>query len=202
MNGEGYSVATNPDRRTLSSRSSAEKSEVNGGFDSSWLGDSPLAQHALQERSEDQTKAEPKVEEPVSLKVKLLRWLFPDISRRRAKRYAVPGLVAYYWTGGAPYSYSVGDMSATGLYLLTKERWAPGTLIQMTLQRQDGVSNGADGSICVMSEVIRWGENGAGFNFVLSDYEDVIDHGIMPGEATDRRSVERFLQRLEIPGWR
>lgn len=142
--------------------------------------------------------AEAEEQESASLALRFLRWLFPEVNQRRAKRYPTPGLVAYYWTGGAPYSYHVGDISATGLFLLTKDRWAPGTLIQMTLQHQDGRSNNSDSSICVLSEVVRWGENGAGFNFILTDYENVYDYGIVPGEAIDRRSVERFLHKIGV----
>jgi hypothetical protein len=133
------------------------------------------------------------------LTLRFLRWLFPDVNQRRAKRFPTPNLVAYYWTGGAPFSYHVGDISATGLFLLTKERWAPGTLIQMTLQPQDGRINNSDTSICVLSEVVRWGENGAGFNFVLTDYENVYDYGIMPGDTIDRKSVQRFLDKIGVP---
>jgi len=138
-------------------------------------------------------------EESAPLTLRFLRWLFPEVNQRRAKRFPTPGVVAYYWTGGAPHSYHVGDMSATGLFLLTKERWAPGTLIQMTLQRQDGRVNNSDSSICVLSEVVRWGENGAGFNFILYDYEDVYDYGILPGEAIDKKAVERFLHKIGVP---
>jgi len=144
-----------------------------------------------------------RVEEPEEVAkapifLRFLRWLFPEVNQRRAKRYATSNLVAYYWTGGAPFSYQVGDISATGVFLLTKERWAPGTLIQMTLQPQNGkVSN--DNSICVLSEVVRWGENGSGFNFILKDYENVMNYGLQPNEAIDRKTVERFLQKVGVP---
>jgi len=141
--------------------------------------------------------AEESPEIPMYLRV--LRWLFPEVNQRRAKRYATPNLVAYYWTGGAPFSYQVGDISATGVFLLTKERWAPGTLIQMTLQPQAGRVNN-DNSICVLSEVVRWGENGSGFNFILKDYENVMNYGLQPNEALDRKTVERFLQKVGVPG--
>jgi hypothetical protein len=135
--------------------------------------------------------------ESMPLVLRLLRWLFPDVNQRRARRYSTPGLVAYYWTGGAPHSYQVGDMSATGLYLLTKERWAPGTLIQMTLQKQ-GTSSSPEQSICLLSELVRFGANGAGFNFVLKDYEDVGSYGLMSNEAMDRRAVERFMMKIGV----
>lgn len=136
---------------------------------------------------------------PLPLHLRFLHWLFPEVNQRRAIRYTSPGLVAYYWTGGAPYSHQVGNISATGLFLLTKERWAPGTLIQMTLQQQDGRAS-KNNSICVLSEVVRWGDNGSGFNFVLSDYDNVREYGILPSESIDRKSVERFLHQAGIPG--
>jgi len=142
--------------------------------------------------------AEPEEAVEVPVVLRFLRWLFPEVNQRRAKRFATSNLVAYYWTGGAPFSYQVGDISATGVFLLTKERWAPGTLIQMTLQPQSGrVSN--DNSISVLSEVVRWGENGSGFNFILKDYENVMNYGIQPNEAIDRKTVERFLQKVGVP---
>lgn len=145
-----------------------------------------------------QRVAEPEQTTEVPMYLKFLRWLFPEVNQRRAKRYPTSNLVAYYWTGGAPFSYQVGDISATGVFLLTKERWAPGTLIQMTLQPQSGkVSN--DNSICVMSEVVRWGENGSGFNFILKDYENPMNYGLQPSDAIDRKTVERFLQKVGVP---
>src|SRR3954462_5727149 len=130
---------------------------------------------------------EPEEAEAAPMYLRFLRWLFPEVNQRRAKRFSTSNLVAYYWTGDAPFYYQVGDISATGVYLLTKERWAPGTLIQMTLQPQSGkVSN--DNSISVLSEVVRWGESGSGFNFILKDYENVMNYGIQPNEAVDRRT--------------
>jgi hypothetical protein len=156
----------------------------------------------LQKRVLAPAVAPARVEEPeedqAPMYLRFLRWLFPEVNQRRSKRYPTSNLVAYYWTGGAPFSFQVGDISATGVFLLTKERWAPGTLIQMTLQPQSGkVSN--DNSICVLSEVVRWGENGSGFNFVLKDYENVLNYGLQPSEAIDRKTVERFLQRVGVP---
>jgi len=164
-------------------------------WDAQWLHpklSEPPSQVLKQETPPQQVQSDP-------LTIRVLRWLFPDVNQRRAKRYATPGLVAYYWTGGAPYSYHVGDISATGLFLLTKERWAPGTLIQMTLHKQEGLTNSYDSSLCILSEVVRWSENGAGFNFVLTDYENVENYAISPNEAMDRKSVERFLHKIGLP---
>jgi hypothetical protein len=186
--------------------------DENSVWDAKWLRPNvtqmPLpAENRVLTAPQRQAAPRPQVQQPhieqedaaiVPMYLRVLRWLFPEVNQRRAIRYPTPNLVAYYWTGGAPYSYQVGDMSATGLFLLTKERWAPGTLIQMTLQPQSGrVTN--DNSICVLSEVVRWGENGAGFNFVLTDYENVLDYGIAPSEVQDRRSIEKFLVKVGVP---
>ena len=50
--------------------------------------------------------------EKPSLTVRVLRWLFPPTAsddRRRGERIPAPGLVAYYWTGGAPQAYRAGQ---------------------------------------------------------------------------------------------
>lgn len=137
-------------------------------------------------------------EKSVPLKIRFLRWLFPEINRRRAKRFSSPGLVAYYWTGGATHCHDVSNISATGLYLRTKERWAPETLIQMTLQKGMAAEERKEGAISVLSEVVRWGEDGTGFKFVLKDYDVVHDHEVLPGEVLDRKTVERFLKTMDL----
>lgn len=199
------SVVPSPSDRAPSARRTTAVDE-NSVWDAKWLRPnvtrmpSPTERvvTVAPERPAIQERIEEEETETVPLYLRVLRWLFPEVNQRRAVRYPTPNLVAYYWTGGAPYSYQVGDMSATGLFLLTKERWAPGTLIQMTVQPQSGRVT-TDNSICVLSEVVRWGENGAGFNFVLKDYENVLDYGLAPSEAHDRKSVEKFLMKVGVP---
>src|SRR5262249_44363361 len=112
-------------------------------------------------------------------------------------RYSTPDLVAYYFTGGASRSFQVGDMSATGLYLRTKDRWAPGTLIRMTLQKNQKGASPKD-SISVLSELVRFDEKGAGFSFVLPDYKYLCAYGLRPEEILDRKSIERFIQKIGV----
>jgi hypothetical protein len=197
MNRNKYPMSVVPYPIDRSSSAHSKNMDENSAWDSQWLRPKVSVIDIKTEKV-----AEPSEEEQQPVVLRFLRWLFPEVNQRRAVRYPTPGVVAYYWTGGAPRSYHVGDMSATGLFLLTKERWAPGTLIQMTLQQQDGKQHSAQNSICVLSEVVRWGENGAGFNFVLTDYENVLDYGILPGEAINRKSVERFLHKIGAPATR
>jgi c-di-GMP-binding flagellar brake protein YcgR len=163
-------------------------------------GQRPRYRPSVQQLAEkdEKTGLAPVQEESVPLKIRFLRWLFPEINRRRAKRFSSPGLVAYYWTGGAPHCYDVANISATGLYLRTKERWAPETLIQMTLQKGQAGDESNNGSISVLSEVVRWGDDGTGFNFVLKDYDVVHEREVLPGKSLDRKAVEKFLKKMDL----
>lgn len=137
------------------------------------------------------------IEGTPSLKVRFLRWLFPprvESDRRRGERMAAPGLVAYYWTGGAPQSFRLGDVSQSGLYLLTEERWLPGTRIVMTLQLNDG-----EDIHRVESEVIRWGVDGVGCAFVESGFVDLNSGEIVEEQKFDHTAFKQFLHRVQHP---
>jgi hypothetical protein len=139
---------------------------------------------------------QPQKKDPLT--IQFLRWLFPDSKRRRAPRGTVPGLVAFYFTGGAPRPFEVGKISASGLYLLTKERWAPETRIQMTLQRTGAVGKNSSDSIHVSAEVVSFGPDGVGFRFVLPESETLKGHEYLPGEETNRKALGHFLGRLKL----
>jgi len=119
----------------------------------------------------------------------LERWWSPD--PRRAPRETATGLAAYYWTGGPPEAHLVKDISATGLYVVTEERWYPGTLILMTLQNTGSGEEIAERTICVHSRAVRWGKDGVGLQFVLQN-----GGGDASMAAADKKALDRFLQKL------
>lgn len=129
----------------------------------------------------------------------LLKWLQNWLSsdRRRADRQALPGLVAYYWTGSTPRAYQISDISSSGFYVLTEERWFPGTMVLMTLQRTDRAGKNLDDSIAVQSRVVRWGSDGLGLAFVLSRAVDANSGESLRENGADKKSLERFLDRLK-----
>jgi hypothetical protein len=138
--------------------------------------------------------------EKPSLTLRVLRWLFPPPTpsdRRRGERSLVPELVAYYWTGGRPQAYQIGNVSQSGLFLLTEERWLPGTRIVMTLQRSGDAWS--EEIHRVESEVIRWGVDGVGCAFVESGFVDLNNGEVLENRRFDREAFEQFLCRASSP---
>ncbi|MGH9561264.1 MAG: PilZ domain-containing protein [Terracidiphilus sp.] len=124
------------------------------------------------------------------------RWWSPD--PRKAPRMLARGLAAYFWNGAAPVPHGVRDISSTGLYVITEERWYPGTLVVMILQRSDHGEEIAERSIRVQSRAVRWGPDGVGLQFLL---DDEMDPRLGPNSAKDaacRREFEQFLEQLKL----
>ena len=86
--------------------------------------------------------------------------------RRSAKRHVLSWLVAYYWDGGRPLSHGVRDISLTGMYLLTADRWYPGTVIQITLQETHPPEVNAQRWILVHAKIVRQGSDGVSLAFL------------------------------------
>jgi hypothetical protein len=119
-----------------------------------------------------------------TLDMQFWQWLYPEVrfqlpfqettpsDRRRTSRLKKPGLVAYYFTGGPPRAHGLSDISVTGFYMHTEERWMPGTIIRMTLQLIDSKGEDPTDTITVHSRVVRWGPDGEGFEFVLAGFLD------------------------------
>ena len=119
-------------------------------------------------------------DERPSRKLQILCWLYPHLKldqvkqrraeERRAPRLPMPGLVAYFFTGGSPRPHPIKDISVTGFYMQTEERWLPGTVIRVTLQMINPHSEEGRDSVTVLSRVVRWGPDGGGFEFVLPGF--------------------------------
>lgn len=134
-----------------------------------------------------------KVERIKSTKNWLQRWWSPDLPEpRKAQRESFPGLVAYFWAGCSPVEHGVRDISLTGLYVVTDERWFLGTQVRMTLT-DSGESTVAN-SITANASVVRWGNDGVGLKFVMED-----ERGVRRGQTPlvsgiDKKELNRFLE--------
>jgi len=119
--------------------------------------------------------------------------MFSQRDRRRAERKPSTDMAAYFWTGSTPVRHPVRDISETGMYLLTEERWHPGTVLMMTLQNPHETEDG-ERVIAVQSKAVRTGEDGVGIAFVLPEDEKKFFAGGRVG--ADRKSLSEFLQRF------
>jgi Flp pilus assembly protein TadG len=127
----------------------------------------------------------------------LSRWLKSLASReqRTVERQARPPLLAHYWDGGIPQAHAVKDISERGVYLLTEQRWYPGTFVSLSLQRKDVIESDPDRSITVNARVVRSGTDGVGFVFITPEQSNRVGDHTLPLGA-DKKSFQRFLNRL------
>ncbi len=92
--------------------------------------------------------------------------------RRGAMRKRWPRLVAYDAKGSALAVHGIRDISASGIYLMTEERWPLGAQVKMSLQRTDSSDDNARNPITVQLRVSRWGIDGVGLEFVQPEAEE------------------------------
>jgi hypothetical protein len=129
--------------------------------------------------------------------MKLLKQLLEKLfskDRRRTVRQPSPELAARYWNGGSPEQHSVRDISPNGLFLLTKERWYPGTLLVINLQKRNEAEDSSERSIAVQAKAVRWGCDGVGLEFVVLDPQDRRRGTSVLAEGADRKTLDRFLE--------
>ena len=105
----------------------------------------------------------------------LENFLMPDSERgerRLSERRSVDQFAAYRWNGSDLKQEAVKDISSTGLYILTEERWLPGTPVFLTLQKEGPLELNPERRIEIQAKVARCGEDGVGLAFVLQDDPD------------------------------
>src|ERR1700757_4217814 len=132
-------------------------------------------------------------------------FLKPDsegAERRLAARQSVDQFAAYRWNGSSLKREAVRDISSTGLYILTEERWQPGTLVFLALQREGPLEMNPEGRIEVQAKVVRCGEDGVGLAFVLPNdpdsrkWESLRDNLIEKAKPEDMRPLVRTAEAI------
>jgi hypothetical protein len=121
---------------------------------------------------------------------------------RKSPRAALPWLVAYFFTGGRPVPHEIRDVSVTGVFVFTEDRWYPGTVVRITLT--DKRDPTPQRSLTVNAEVVRSADDGVGFQFVLKGSKDsqqvsasVVDRA---AQGVYRAEVEEFLLHMSSGG--
>jgi hypothetical protein len=132
----------------------------------------------------------------------LERWLYPELrDPRSSPRESLPGMVAFYFTGGLPKPQEVRNISTSGLYLVTAERWYKGTAVQLTLT--DRESTTIERSITLFAKVVRFGGDGVGFRFVLEEDQRKLRHQAhevyAPTNGVTSEMIGKFVQDFKTP---
>jgi hypothetical protein len=91
--------------------------------------------------------------------------------RRRDGRVPVRNLEVSYRTESAWKQARIRDISATGVYLLTDERWTPGTVVGLTLYRKGQLGKDTKSQVTFQAKAVRWGDDGVGLSFVPEDMD-------------------------------
>ncbi len=116
--------------------------------------------------------------------------------RRYAERHAAPQWAAYYWNGAQAEPHNVRDISTSGIYLLTRESWLPGTLVMITLQKPvPDAEAGSARSIRVQSKVVRSDKDGVALTFVFPRSGDTYQ-GTGQTYGADRAAFREFSKFL------
>ena len=118
--------------------------------------------------------------------------------RKRAERRTVPELAAYHWSGAGLRQEGVKDISSTGVYLLTRERWLPGEVVSVTLQRKGPPEQIPDRRITLKTTAVRWGEDGVALSFVFPEDLDVRLWDSPLKLASDHTEPEDILREFRV----
>ncbi len=116
----------------------------------------------------------------------------------RAERRTSPELAAYHWNGSVPHQDQVRDISSTGAYLLTRERWEPGSLISLTLQRTGPFEKAPEHRISVQARAVRWDDHGVAVSFVLPAGADLRLWQSPLKSAADQIQPEDILREFRV----
>jgi hypothetical protein len=121
---------------------------------------------------------------------------------RKATRETLPGLVAYFFTGGRPVPHAVRNISRSGLFVHTSESWYLGTIVRMTLA--DERQRTAERSITLNAKVVRCTDDGVGLHFLFanknSGLRDTSAALVDLSTGADRAQFEQFLAQYKAGG--
>lgn len=127
-----------------------------------------------------------------------MKWLskiFSARDRRRSTRHSSPPLMAFYWDGGIPVPHAVPDISRTGLFVKTADRWHPRTLLRVTLQKKSNDPLLPDETITLQCRVVRTGNEGVGLAFMVAEGPNG-DGQASVGRLATRKELNRFFESL------
>lgn len=132
------------------------------------------------------------------------RWiaklLVPETDR--AERRPGSQFAAYYYCDSTLREDPVKDISSSGVYILTKERWIRGTEIFLTLQNSGPLERSRERRITTKARVIRWGNDGVALAFVVTDdpiareWNELVESLVEQAKLADMEDLVRMVEAL------
>jgi hypothetical protein len=93
--------------------------------------------------------------------------------RNRAERRSAPALAAYHWDGSTPQLNNIENISSSGAFLLTDQRWNPGEVVSLTLQRKGPLVRTPEHRFSLQAVAVRRDNHGVGVSFVMPPGADL-----------------------------
>jgi hypothetical protein len=103
---------------------------------------------------------------------------------------AEPLLAAYYWDGAVPVPHEVRKVSTQGAYIVTAQKWGPGTIMDLSLAydtKRESNKAVPELTIDVRSRVVSQGPDGMRVEFVYVN-------------RRERQGLLKFLENIRSRG--
>jgi hypothetical protein len=124
----------------------------------------------------------------------------------RAERREPDDFIAYYWNHSTLKEDAVRNVSSTGVYIVTNERWATGTIISLTLQKQGSLERHRGRRITTRARVVRADDEGVGLAFIVpSDHDGrswdgLVETLVEQTKINDMSGLVRMAEALKFLG--
>jgi hypothetical protein len=140
------------------------------------------------------------------MKINTTRWLakllVPETDR--ADRRSADHFGAYYWSNSTLKEDGVRDISATGVYVVTNERWPLGTVVSLTLQSRGPLETNRERRITTRAKAVRTGDDGMGFAFVVPSnaearlWDHLVENLVEQAKLQDMAGLVKVAEALKF----
>jgi len=122
----------------------------------------------------------------------------PLPERRTIIRLLVQGLIAWTGDGDERKQFEVRDVSPNGLYLRTKTRWRPGTVVSLVLQRKGSTEEQCEARVQVDLKAVRSDQDGVGFEWLWPEGVEFDAWKRVHTKRSDETDADYFLRELRL----
>jgi len=122
----------------------------------------------------------------------------PLPERRSIIRLLLQGLIAYTANGEKTKPHEVRDVSPTGLYLRTEERWKPGDVVSLVLQGKDATEQDHERRVRVQLRAVRCDEGGVGLSWLWPQGVEFQPWKRVHTKRSYETDVDYFLRELRL----